>query len=423
MPAKKPSVDPIQDLLKDVEKKFNLTVGNMAEIAQGVVAYSTGNIAMDYAIGVGGLPVGRSVELYGPPSCGKTTVALQTAAALQALIKAGGGTLTGPDGTKIKVEENDRILYMDHEQAMDKEYADALGLDTEHKSFMFSQPDTLEDSVNFAIAAIRTGRIRLVIFDSVASMIPSAKAEAEIGKSLPAVQAKLMKDFTSVFNSTLYNNNCTAIFINHLMEKMDMGPKRPGMPTATTTPGGVALKFFASVRIEFQPIKKNRGPVWDPVMNEEVERVVSTDVKAKVTKNKVSPPFREAICRVRFGRGFDNFWTAMQILLANKKVMYGEGRFKFHRVEEFGLAPEWMPRMSTGTQPPAIHGEKRLMTEADLHPEWREAVINFARSVVEENVKALENVVPVGHDDPEQEELEDIIESESGSDQGNRVKI
>lgn len=406
--AAKAALDPLEALIRDAEKKYNgLRVGTMDSVAEGVVAITSGNLAIDYAIGVGGFPIGRNVELSGPPSCGKTTTALQTAAAMQKIIKAGGGTLTGPDGNTVIIGPNDMIIYFDYEQAMDKKYANALGLDTSHSSLLFTQPDTLEDGVNFAIAAVKTGRVRLVIFDSVAAMLPSAKAEAEIGKSLPMVQAKLLKDFSSIFNSVLYNHNTLAIFLNHEQEKISMGGGgRPGMPPPTTTPGGTAMKYFASVRVQYRQIRQNKGPFIDPLTMETTEIVTSTDVRVKVIKNKVAPPFRQAVVRVRFGKGFDNFWTALQVLLANKKIMYSAGMFYFHNLDELGLAPEWMARAGTGTHRPYIKGESKVFALGDKYPEWRAALITLAEEIVAANAEAMDAVVPTGEDEPDSEEDE-----------------
>lgn len=396
-------------LLATAEKKYNMSVGQLNAITSDVKFISSGNISVDMAIGGsidGGVPMGRTVEFYGLPSSGKTTMAVHAAVNLQKVIKAGGDPERG-------ILPNDKIVYLDYEQAFDASYAIQLGLDPDHESFLFSQPDTLEDGANFLLEAFRTGEVRLAIVDSVAAMTPSAKADAEIGKSLPAVQAKLMKDFGANLNPILRHSNGTVIFINHEMEVMEMGGRRPGMPAATTTPGGRAGKFFASVRVQFKQIRHNKGKITDPITKEEMELPISTDVKVKVVKNKVAPPFRECVIRVRFGRGFDEFWTAMQILLANKKVIYNAGRYYFHNnIEE--IPADWMPREATGTKRPYIHGEAAVFKAADAHPEWRQALVDLARSVARENVESLSKVakfgVSVNEDDDEEGLTQDEID-------------
>lgn len=421
MAVKKPAVDPVNEILKTAEKKYNLNIGPMNALVEGTKWLTTGNIAIDNAMG-GGIPLGRSVELFGPPSCGKTTTALQAAAELQSVIKSGGDPSRG-------ISADDRIVYMDYEQAMDKTYAAALGLDTEHESFLFTQPDTLEDGTNLSLDLLKTGKVRLVVFDSLAAMTPSAKAEAEIGKSLPAVQAKLMKDYGVVLNSVLRHANATVIFLNHETEVMDMGARRPGMPPATTTSGGKATKYFASVRVQYRQIKQIKGKIRDTLTGEEIERPVATDVRVKVLKNKVAPPFREASVRVRFGRGFDNFWTALQILVANKKIRYEAGRYYFHGVERDGLAPEWMPRQTTGTQRPYLYGEAALFKAGDEHEDWRMALILLAMDVVDQNVEAANKITPLRpeleeseEDQAEALELDALLEGASTA-AGNRVEI
>lgn len=369
------ATDPLTALLNSAEKKYNLKVGSLQDVAEDIKAISTGNSAIDYAMGQG-VPLGRSVEFYGLPSSGKTTAALQTAANLQKIIRNGGDKNLG-------IAKDDVILYLDYEQAIDKEYAEKLGLDMAHESFLFTQPDTLESGTNFALQALETGRIRLIIFDSVAAMNPSVKAEAEIGKSLPAVAAKLMKDFMMNLNPVLYKNNASALFLNHQMEKMSMGG-RPGMPPAQTTPGGIALKYFASVRVQFSKIREIKQDVVDPLTGELTPQALASDVRIKIAKNKVAPPFREVIVRVRFGEGFDELATALQVLIAHKKIVYATGYYKFHRLEEAGLAPEWMPRAKAGTNPPQIHGEKKVYAAAKAHPEWRDALISMAQDIIKE---------------------------------------
>lgn len=401
-------------LLKSANKKYNLSVGGMEDIAEDVLRVSTGNIAIDAAIG-GGMPLGRSVELYGPPSCGKTTTGLQTLIAAQRIIKTGGSKELG-------ISKDDRLVYFDYEYAMDKEYAKALGLDVEHKSLLFAQPDTLEDGANFALAAAETGDIRFMVFDSVAAMNPSAKAEAEIGKSLPAVQAKLMKDFGTNLNGVIARNNCGVILLNHETEKMSMGG-RPGMPPQIVTPGGTAVKYFASVRVRYTRIRENKGKMIDPITRENIEVPVSSDVVVKTTKNKTYPPFRSATVRVRFGQGFDNFWTALQILLANKKVMYEASRYYFHNLADEGGAPEWMDRAKTGTQRPVIHGEANVFAAGDEHPEWRELLISIAERIVAENKDALAKVVPQTEEELDEAEELDALTADATSSGGRRAKI
>ena len=411
------------ELLKTAEKKYDLAVGTLDSIASDVKFISTGNMAVDYAIGgaSGGIPLGRVVELYGPPSSGKTTLATQAAANLQKIILSGGDESLG-------IMATDRILYLDYEQAFDAAYARALGLDTSHDSFLFTQPDTLEAGMDFMLTAFKTGEVRLALVDSVAAMTPSAQAEADsVGKSLPAVQAKIMKVVGTNLNPILKEHNGTVIFINHEIEKMEMGgARRPGMPVATSTPGGIALKFFSSVRVQFRQIRNIKGTIIDPLTKEPVETPVATDVKVKVVKNKVAPPFRECSVRVRFGRGFDEFWTAIQILVANKKLIYATGRWYFHNVIE-EVPADWMPREAKGTKRPYIHGEGKVFAAADENPEWRGALIAVAKRVAKENAASLADVAKFGvslpeedEDGPTSDELDDLLPSTSD---GNRISI
>jgi len=412
-------VDPLDALMASAEKKYGLNVGAMDDISSDTKFFSSGNIAIDYAIG-GGIPMGRSIELSGPPSSGKTTLTLQSGIVMQKIIMGGGSKELG-------ISKDDVIIYFDYEQAMDRKYAQALGLDTKHPSFRFTQPDTLESGADFCLAALRTGRVRLAIFDSVAAMNPSAVAEADsVGKSLPAVQAKLMKPFGVTLNSVLREHNATVMFINHEMEKMEMGgARRPGMPAPTTTPGGSALKYFASVRVRFSQIRQNKGEIIDPVTNEKMEVPTSTDVRVKVMKNKVAPPFREATVRVRFGEGFDPFWTAIQILLAAKKVKYQSPKWYFHDVEADGGAPDWMPREPGGHQRAYLLGEKRVFKAGDQHPEWRQLLIELASKVAAENADALDAVARVveeedDEDDETSEDLDALVEAPTG---GKRASL
>lgn len=393
--------------LKQVQKKYRTGVGAISKIAQPAYFLPTGNMALDKIIG-GGLPLGRSVELSGPPSSGKTTMALQTAALLQKMIKAGGGEIVGTDGTVFHITADDRILYMDYEYTIDQKYCKALGLDIDDDSFLLAQPDTLEDGANLATELIETGMIRLVIWDSVASMTPSAKAQAEIGKSLPAIQAKLMSDLGQKLNPLLYEHQTLNIWVNHLKELLDMSGRRPAhLPPKTGTPGGAALKFYASVRVEFKQIKQIKEKGIDPITGLEVETPGATEVEVKVTKNKVAPPFKSAIVRVRFGRGFDNFWTALMFLIATGKIKYSQGYYYFHNLEEVeGIVPDWMPRVQSNNRP-NLRGDATVLAAADEHPDWRDAVIAYAESLLKES-----DVEAIPAQSPEESEAEAAFERE-----------
>lgn len=357
------SVPSIASLIKEIAKKTDLRIGPLSAVADDVVAVSTGNIAIDSATGVGGLPLGRSIELYGRPGSGKTTTALQAAAVAQRAIISSGA--------------EDYILYADYEHSLDREYAAALGLDLDHPSFLFCQPDTLEQGSNAALALIATGRIKISIWDSVAAMTPADMLEAEVGRSLPALQARLMSDFLRKMNPLLHAHTCCAIFLNHEREAMSMGGGGWSGPPVTTTPGGTALKFYASMRLAYKQVKTVTAKVFDPMLNADTTQPVATEVRVKVTKNKVGPPFKQAVCRVRFGRGFDNFWSAIQILAGNKKITHTGAYYYF---DDMDLRHEDMSVSASGRA--YVQGEEALLSFADARPAWRDLIIDLAVTVL-----------------------------------------
>lgn len=363
----KATKDDFDDILKKTSKDYDLPIGNLREIARATESLTTGNFAIDYATCVGGYPLGRIVELYGDPGSGKTTSALQAAACLQQQIIA-----TGSD---------DVILYLDYENAIDPAYALALGLDMDHPSFLLAQPSFLEDGMNAAVRLIGTGRVRMAIWDSVAEMQPRALDEVEIGKASVAVRARLMSQSLSKLSPLVSQHRTCAIFLNHSMEKIDMMGASRGGPPAKTTPGGKALKYYSSMRVEFQQIKQNRKQVKDPFTGDTVTRVESTDVKVKMVKNKVGPPAREVTVRVRFGRGFDNLWSAVQVLIAHKILPSSAGYFYFDK----GAAELAHPDMGvSGTGRPYIRGETDLTAFGDSHPDWLVRVADAAAKAVVE---------------------------------------
>lgn len=373
----------VKEILGDISKKYELNIGSMSDVVTEVTALTTGNLAIDYLTSVGGLPVGRIVELYGQPSSGKTTTALQAAAALQQKIIAEG--------------RDEYILYLDFEHAIDGDYASGLGLDVYHPTFVIAQPHWLEDGAEIAERLIKTGKFRLSIWDSVAEMTPR---DLEFGVRTNAMErARLMNSLLQRFNSLLHEQNCCAVYLNHLVEAVQMGGARPGLPPPETTPGGKALKFYSSIRIAYKQIKQIKGLAHDGLTGDVTEVVTAQQVKVKVTKNKVGPPFREAEVRITFGRGFDNVWSALQVLSAHKQIRRGSaGWYRFD--EHLGH-----PSMPVVSGLPSIQGEANVLTFAEEHPDWGQLVVAEAVQAVEkygaeaaETFGTLDDEEPVADD-------------------------
>lgn len=366
--ALKKDTTSITDVLAEIAKKHDLRVGALCEVAQEVQWLSTGSLGINYVAG-SGVPLGRSVELYGPPSSGKTTCALQTAARLQQQI--------------ISDARDEYVLYLDYEHALDPDYCAALGLDVNHPSFLLAQPHSMEQGAEAALKIIESGKVRLSIWDSVAAMAPIARLQGEFDQRTAAMnKARLMSGLMLQLTPLLHKHNSTAVFINHLMEAVEM-TGRPGMAPKATTPGGKALKFYASVRLEFRQIGNTKAKTADVLTGEDANQTIATIVKVKCVKNKVASPFREAEVRITFGRGFDNTWSALQLLLAHKQIRKDGAWYRFDPSLEHPAMT--LPATAGKNARPSIQGESAVLRFAQEHPDWRDQLIDRAGELIRDH--------------------------------------
>ncbi|MBR7778634.1 recombinase RecA [Undibacterium rugosum] len=287
--------------LAQIEKQFGKgSVMRMAdgEVVEEVQVVSTGSLGLDIALGVGGLPRGRVVEIYGPESSGKTTLTLQAIAEMQKL----GGT----------------CAFIDAEHALDVGYAQKLGVNL--SDLLISQPDTGEQALEITDALVRSGSVDLVVVDSVAALTPRAEIEGDMGDSLPGLQARLMSQALRKLTGSIKRTNTLVIFINQIRMKIGV---MFGSPETTT--GGNALKFYASVRLDI----RRTGSIKSG------DEVVGSETKVKVVKNKVAPPFREAHFDIMYGEGTSREGEILD-LGAEAKIVEKSGAWYSYNGEKIG---------------------------------------------------------------------------------------
>lgn len=276
----------LEGTLKSIEKQFGKgAVMRLGEVPrQQVDVISTGSLGLDIALGIGGIPKGRIIEIYGPESGGKTTLALSIIAQAQA---AGGVA-----------------AFVDAEHALDPIYAKNLGVNID--DLLVSQPDTGEQALEIVELLTRSGAIDVIVIDSVAALVPQAEIEGQMGDAFVGIQARLMSQALRKLTAALSKSNTAAIFINQIREKVGVMYGNP-----ETTPGGRALKFYASVRLDVrkqgQPIKAGQS-------------AVGNRVRVKVTKNKLAPPFREHEIELYFGKGIDPLADLVTVAIATEVI-------------------------------------------------------------------------------------------------------
>ena len=336
MTIEKEKLDALNHVLGKIEKDFGKgSIMRLGEASSMVVdSISTGSIGLDIAVGIGGLPRGRIVEIYGPESSGKTTVALHSVAEAQ---KNGG-----------------IAAFIDAEHALDPVYARALGVDVDN--LIISQPDTGEQALEITEALIRSGAIDIIVIDSVAALVPKAEIEGDMGDSHVGLQARLMSQALRKLTGSIKKSNCVAIFINQLREKVGIMFGNP-----ETTTGGRALKFYSSVRLDVRKIDTIK----------QGDKILGSRTRVKVVKNKVAPPFKQAEFDIMYGEGISKIGDLLDIA-ANVDIVKKSGSSYNYQDIKLGQGRENVKKFLADNMDLTNEIEEKVRKYYKLGPEYRD---------------------------------------------------
>ena len=352
MTIEKEKLDALNHVLGKIEKDFGKgSIMRLGEASSMVVdSISTGSIGLDIAVGIGGLPRGRIVEIYGPESSGKTTVALHTVAEAQ----RNGGI----------------AAFIDAEHALDPVYARALGVDVDN--LIISQPDTGEQALEITEALIRSGAIDIIVIDSVATLVPKAEIEGDMGDSHVGLQARLMSQALRKLTGSIKKSNCVAIFINQLREKVGIMFGNP-----ETTTGGRALKFYSSVRLDVRKIDTIK----------QGDKILGSRTRVKVVKNKVAPPFKQAEFDIMYGEGISKIGDLLDIA-ANVDIVKKSGSWYNYQDIKLGQGRENVKKFLADNMDLTNEIEEKVRKYYKLGAEYR----NLEEDELDENMQDSNDV-------------------------------
>lgn len=388
--AKTPSLADV--LAAEKAKNKTLMIGRMSDfnlIPQGL---PTGNIALDTLTGIGGIPAGRITELFGPPSSGKTTAALQAIA--------------------HKQSEGGKACYLDYEGTLDETYCRALGVDTDE--LVYIQPDSFEEGANVFRKLLATGELDIACFDSVATMVTEKELEADTGKAQVADRAKMMSQFLRQTVRAYRRHDCAAIFLNHVMELIDASPMGQKLAASgvkrKTTPGGTALPFYSSLRVEFKQVGNIRNSETFLLSGQKEDVIRQTKVQATVVKNKVGDPFGTAELRVRFGKGFSNTYSVYKILVDYGVIKKNAAKLMF--TDDVAFSQEQMkafpiPNPQRGAD--YIVGEENALKAIESDPQWEKHLAQIAENILKENGPQKVDGSEYDHNGMTKDELEEAL--------------